>query len=209
MLFPALLVPGFEEAHEAFQRELGVDRDQALAQVDDGVDLVAIAEGVLQGKVAGRQDLAQQVLQQVFAQVAAQLGRAQDVLQRRDVLADGLHLVGRFLEQPQLLLDLAHYAQLAGDVPLPLAQGLVDRAHDVVQLPALLDQGLVLRLQLGGFQLLHLVLQVQHLLVQGGVARPQLQDQHGQQQDQGYRQQHDEQDRFHSALLAFQQTKIK
>ena len=58
-------------------------------------------------KWSGGQDLRQQIFEQQLAEAAAQLRRLQDLLQRRDVLADLVDLAVRLLQRPEAAVHRA------------------------------------------------------------------------------------------------------
>ena len=105
-----------------------------LAEPDDRVHCLAALEPVLQREVGGREDLGQEVAQEQFAEAAAQLGRAQDLLQARDVLAHVEDLLGGLVQAAQAL---AHFLDDLGRVVEPgvqVSRGLLELLRDLPEL---------------------------------------------------------------------------
>src|SRR5512132_1216836 len=79
-LLPLDVVLGRDHPLEVVERELGVDRDDAV-DLDRRIHALAAGEAVLELERGRRQPVAQQVLEQKLAEAAARLRRAENLLQ--------------------------------------------------------------------------------------------------------------------------------
>src|SRR5205814_5649748 len=108
---PLVVIRRVEQAPEVLEREFRVDRDEAVAESDDGVDTLAAPEGVLQAEMRRRKDLAEEVPQEQLAEAATELRGPQDIVQAGDVSADLVDPAGCLAQLAEALLDVAEHAR--------------------------------------------------------------------------------------------------
>ena len=119
---------------EILEREFGIHRDKIVAEPDNRVHDLSALEPVLQGEVGGRQDLCQEVAEEQLAQAAAQFGRAQDLLQARDVLAYLEDLLRCFRQSAQPLAYLGNHLGRVIQPRVEISRGPLKLIGDLVQL---------------------------------------------------------------------------
>ena len=138
-LGPAALVVArrLQQAFEIFQGELRVHRNQRGAQLDHRVDFLTAAKAMLDREMLRRQNLPEQVFEEKLAEPAAQLGRAQDLLQRRDILADFIDAPIGLFETAQAFLHTANDLRRVVEPLTETLLGVVE--HLSIFLQALVD----------------------------------------------------------------------
>ena len=138
----------FEHALEVVERELRVDRDDAV-DLDHRVDALAAGEAVLELERGRRQPVAQEVLEQQLAEPAASLRRPQDLLQLAQLLRLLGHLHGGLADLAELLVDrvrlLRRVLEPPVDLRVELAEPPVHRLRDRLEPPV--DLGVPMREQ--------------------------------------------------------------
>lgn len=119
---------GSEDGFEAWQGELGVDGDGVLGHEDEGIDDLAIFEGVLEAEASGWEDSRKQVAEGPFAKLAAEFGTGHDVLEAAEVGAEVDDFSGIAGELDELLIEAVEGfllgAEVLGDVLMAFLEGL-------------------------------------------------------------------------------------
>ncbi len=110
--------------------------------LNDGVHSLSALEPVLERVMGRRKDLGQEVAEKKLAQAAAQFGRAQDLLQARDVLADVEHLLGRLAQAAESLAHFLHHACGVVQPAVQISRGFLELLGDLVQLSVHLERDL-------------------------------------------------------------------
>ncbi len=90
------------QATERLERELGIDGNHAVADLDHRIHPFPAPEGVLHGEMSGRQDLCQQLSQEGLSHPSPQLRGLQEILQAGDGLPHLHHLLGGLGQLPQV-----------------------------------------------------------------------------------------------------------
>jgi hypothetical protein len=133
-----VLIGLLEDAPEVLQGELGVDRDDPLADADGRVDPVSGGERVLQRVLLAREHLGEEVLEESLPHPAPDLGRLEQLLEARDVSPHVEDALGHLAELPEAPLHrahhLAHVLELLLDAAADLAHLLGHVARELVQL---------------------------------------------------------------------------
>ena len=106
-----------DHALEVVERELGVDRDDAV-DLDHGVHALAAREAVLQRVRRRRKPVGQEVGEQELTEAAARLRRPQRVLEPLEVVRASEDLLVRAAELAQLAVDVARRLRRALQAPV-------------------------------------------------------------------------------------------
>ena len=106
-----------DHALEVVERELGVDRDDAV-DLDHGVDALAAREAVLERVGGRRKPVGQEVGEQELTEPAARLRRAQRMLEALEVVRARKDLLVRAAELAQLAVDVARGLRRALQAPV-------------------------------------------------------------------------------------------
>ena len=106
-----------DHALEVVERELGVDRDDAV-DLDHGVDALAAREAVLERVGGRRKPVGQEVGEQELAEPAARLRRPQRMLEALEVVRAREDLLVRAAELAELAVDVARRLRRAVQAPV-------------------------------------------------------------------------------------------
>ena len=129
---PATVGGHLREVAEALQRELAVDGYQALFQPDDGVDPLAVSEGMLRLIEPCWQGLPQELLQYQLADLAPEGRRGEDVFEALHVLPHLQHSLGALRQVPKPLVNVTESLLVRRELPGNLAEASVQRVEPLM-----------------------------------------------------------------------------